>query len=117
MSFPYSKYRSIKPIEQQLKYIPALDIVFLKSVFTQTSDLWWILREQYKEHPERFNILSLSHQSNNEEQSHFNIGYRVNDKFQQTYHVYYQDKNGKSHYTHITAEGLNRIPICIVEFK
>ena len=115
MSFPYDKYRSITQPERSR--IPTLDILFLKSMFVQTSDFWWILREQYKEHPERFTLLSLNHSSNDEAQQHFNLGYQVNDKFQQTYHVYYENKHGKTRFTNMTAESLNRERIKIVEFR
>jgi hypothetical protein len=113
----FTNYRSIIDVKNNPREIPLLSFLFLKAPFLATSDLWWILRENYKEHPERFQLLSLEHESKNETDTHFNVGYQVSEKFQQTYHVYFENTNGKMRYTYMTGEGLNRSLVVIVQFK
>ena len=114
-TYKYTPLSEIKPLN--VSSSNSLIFLFTKTHFDAASDLWWILRQLFIEHPERFQLLDGGHISKDDDEYHINIGYMVTPKFQQTYHVYYKMNGRRTIYTHVTAEGLDRERLTIVKFS
>ena len=114
-TYKYTPLSEFKPLN--VGSSNSLIFLFTKTRFETASDMWWILRQQFIEHPERFQLLDAGHISKDDEDYHINVGYMVTPRFQQTFHVYYKMNGRRTIYTHVTAEGLNRERLTIVKFS
>jgi len=115
-SLPVSPPESVKSHNPN----PTLDFIFKKIKCDQTSDYWWVLKEAYNINPERFEIVGLSHYSNEEEMAHITISYRIptykGSWVKNYFHVYHDGEPTRPCYRTITGAGLNRTTIILAVF-
>ena len=115
-SLPASPPESVKSHNPN----PTLEFIFKKIKCDQTSDYWWVLKEAYNINPERFEIVGLSHYSNEEEMAHITISYRIptykGSWVKNYFHIYHDGDPTRPCYRTITGAGLNRTTIILAVF-
>ena len=99
---------------------PTLEFIFKRIRCDKTSDLWWVLKDAYVNHPERFELTGLSHYSNEEDMPHITISYKIptykGTWVKNFFHLYHEGEHTRPVYKTITGFGLNNTKIILAVF-
>ena len=99
---------------------PTLEFIFKRMRVTQTSDLWWVLKDAYANHPDRFELTGLSHYSCDEDMPHITISFKIptykGTWVKNFFHIYHEGEHTRPIYKTITSFGLNNTKIILAVF-
>jgi hypothetical protein len=99
-----------------------LEFIFTKVRPENTTDYWWLLKDNYKNMPERFTLENMTHTTPGDDMPHITFSYKIptykNSWVKNYFHLYHTLGVGGSFiYRSLRGMGLNKTPIIIAVFS
>lgn len=111
-----------EPVSPPHIFNHTLEFIFTKVRPENTSDYWWMLKDNYKNMPGRFALENMSHISPGEDMPHINFSYSIpsyrGNWVKNYFHLYHTvGASGNYIYKTLAGMGLNKTPIIIAVFS